>query len=434
MRRALSLGLVALVATLPLTTSCRRPKMVYTPVVIEVDGAAAAVDAVFAAASALPDVVQVHATTCRGRGHVSVSGVATDVVAAAVAGLALPDGGRATVQSPAAEVAVFVVKGADPFATRAVVDAELLPRLARVPGVERVFVQGGDRDEEVHVDLARLIAAGVTLPEVIQAAGGAASLESVIVKSVKPASTTTSEPEPAPSLVKAAPPPPVPGEVRVTLKDVADIGSFPVGPPLRRDGGIEVRVYGSADRAAVLAAAVVDDKGVSVAVLDDDSVEAVDVVLNAKADIDALRRTFAALPGVTIVELPTVVDVVIDEARAQKLGVPLTNIRTVVAAATTGTTLVRNTKNVTLRVETPSAELLSQLELQNGARLYDVATVQMVPAIARERVNRDEAVRLRLHFGVGVRKNALAAIERTTRSVGGFVERRVLDVTTCAAR
>jgi multidrug efflux pump subunit AcrB len=432
MRRALSLGLVALVATLPLTTSCRRLKLVYTPVVIEVDGAAAAVDAVYAAASALPDVVQVHATTCRGRGHVSVSGVATDVVAAAVAGLALPDGGRATVQSPAAEVAVFVVKGADPFATRAVVDAELLPRLARVPGVERVFVQGGDRDEEVHVDLARLIAAGVTLPEVIQAAGGAASLESVIVKSVKPA-TSTPETE-APSMMKAAPPPPVEGEVRVLLKDVADIGSFPVGPPLRRDGGLEVRVYGSADRAAVVAAAVVDDKGVSVAILDDDSVEAVDVVINAKADVDALRRTFAALPGVTIVELPTVVDVVIDEARAQKLGVPLTNIRTVVAAATSGTTLVRNTKNVTLRVETPSAELLSQLELQNGARLYDVATVQMVPAIARERVNRDDAVRLRLHFGVGVRKNALAAIERTTRSAGGFVERRVLDVTTCAAR
>ncbi len=334
----------------------------------------------------------------------------------------------ATTETLDDDVAVLAVRSADPFVARDFVDRALRPALSAVKDVTRVDVVGGKRQRQVLIDLRKMLAVDLTISEILFVAGGGTSLEATVAKSSVP---PQSEP-----MIKAALASPQPGELRVMLSDVADIGLFPVGEPLRRDGAVEVRVSGPPSaRDAVLAAAlkIEGPAGLEVAPLDDDSVEGVDVIVaGTPAEVDDLRRELLAIPGVRFGEEAQALHIEVDADRAQKLSVsPFAAAAVVdVAVAPGGHVLLRNTENVAVRLkgEVPP-ELLMQLVVARTAagpvRLLDVATLVATPARA-DRLDGQPAQRVRVLFDVGVRKNALAAVEQAVARRGkkAILERR----------
>jgi len=430
--RSIIIVIVAIAAVALGTSSCsgRKKKGPMGRVAVSVHAndvaAAAAALTVLEAAVRLPGIANVR-TTSNGRdGVVIIEG--SDVAALTVAlGSAvaaarprLPKDVDVDVARVDDDVAVFAVRGKDVFAARDWVEGSLRPALAVMPGVTGVVVSGGLREKQVQVDLARMLAKDVTLVDVLRAAGGGASLETTIVKSVLPASAP---PPPPPSMMKMAERPPQEGEVRVLLPEVADIGLLPVGEAGRRDGGIEVRVLGSiahtvvADPKAVIAAglAVPLPAGIEMTLLDDSSVEGVDIiVVVAGGSGEALQRELLDVPGVRLLPPRQTLSVEVDAVRAALLGVDAAEVNKVVDAALRGHTLVRNTENVVLRLKSePSPELLLQLVVgtTKGApvRLSDVATVNAEPTCS-DRIDGKPALRLRVVFDVGVRKNALTSV------------------------
>jgi multidrug efflux pump subunit AcrB len=137
-----------------------------------------------------------------------------------------------------------------------------------------------------------------------------------------------------------------------------------------------------------------------------------------------VQRIALSIPGVRLADLPTSVRVVVDAARVQQLGVrPEAVARTIRIAADDGFVLVRNTENVVLRLERAMGiELLGQLTvartLAGPVRLSDVAAIESAPGRS-DRLDGKPVQRLRVLFDVGVRKNALASLERELRGLKG---------------
>ena len=359
-------------------------------------------------------VARIRGLVCDDRGLVVVEGGADGAVAAAVRAAAPKLTSPPQVQRQANTVVVFAVRGGDPVVARAAVERALRPALERLPGVQSVDVKGGRTARRVELDLAALLRNDVTVGEVLAVVGGPATLESLVVKttsaSVSPSTLTTT--------TKTVPPPSA-GDLKLT--DIARVGTLPVGEPLRRDGAIEVRVRGSADVAAVVDAAQAVDlgDGVALAVLDDDSVESVDVIVPRGVDKDDVHRAIAAIPGVNVKGDDSAVVIDVDRARAARLGVSVDRIADVVAVALERKVVSRNTEDVEVSLAgVPSTELLSQLIVARSpagaVRLLDVTTTHVAPA-RRDRLDREDATRLAVTFDVGVRKNALAALSERLR-------------------
>ena len=370
-----------------------------------------------AAVSAVAGVNRVRSVVCADHAVVVVDGGDVgEAVRGAQAKLSAQQAPQVTQE--ANEIVVFRVGGADAFAARVAVDKLLRPALSTVPGIKSIAVRGGKTGRRVELDLASLLLRDVTVGEAVAVVGGPASLETMVVKTVTP------QPESL-SMQKAALPPAQPGDVKLT--DVARVGTLPVGEPLRRDGAVEVRVFGDAARAAVVDAAngVVFTDGVVLAVIDDDNVEEVDVIVPAAVSKDDVHRAIAAIPGVRVKDDDTALAIVVDDARVRALGVDKDAVDRVVAVAKGGLTVMRNTENVVVVLQgPPSVELLSQLVVSRTpagpVRLFDVATLSLVPA-RRERLNGQPASRLALTLAVGVRKNALASLDERLRPFAGVV-------------
>lgn len=352
-----------------------------------------------------------------GAGNADVAAAAA--VNEALAKVAMPPHVTVDVRAVADEIVVFAVRGPDPFVARKFVDAQLKGALSSVAGVVVVKVVGGKQEKQVRVDLERLMARDLTLSEVAAAAGGGASLEATVVR----------DPDAAPNdgMMKAVLPPPGPNAVLLT--DVASVGLASAGEPLRRDGAVEVRVLGSAAaRVAVLKAAlgVSAPEGITVSALDDDSIEGVDVVVvdGTAAQLQDVQRAALSIPGVRLADEPYSVRVVVDTVRAALIGVHVHDVERVAAmAAGDGLVLLRNTENVVVRLDRAMGpELLGQLVVARTpagpVRLGDVARIES-SAPRSDRLDGKPLARVRVLFDVGVRKIALASLERELRALKG---------------
>lgn len=331
-------------------------------------------------------------------------------------------------------VVVFAVRAPDAVSARTFVDAQLIAPIAQVPGVVDVQVLGGRQERQVRVDLEKMMALDVSLPEVAQAAGGGSSLLATIVRDGGVAPVLSSE--------KGVGMPP--SAAAVMLIDIASIGVASAGEPLRRDGAVEVRVYGNPSaRGAVIAAALGVQRpgGIEVSPLDDDSVEGVDVLVFAAtaASVAEVHALLLDVPGVRLPDLPQRVRVTIDEERARQLGVRASDVAQVKAiAAGDGFVLIRNTENVVLRLDRAvSVELMGQLVVSRTAagpvRLLDVARIESVSG-REDRLDGQPVQRLHVVFDVGVRKVALAALDQRLRSLAGvraIVERDDVGAGVC---
>ena len=422
---------VVVVAAVTALSACNRTApLSRARVTIKSPAAAAAVVAVEAALASLPGQRGLRSVVCGRSGVVDVnagSAAGADLAAAVQKALGpLPlkvAGGEVfpDVRALPDEVVVFAVRGADPFVARDFVDDELAGPLSKVEGVVAVKVLGGRQQRQVRVDLERMLARDVSLPELAAAAGGGASLETTVIRdpdAVKDA---------APSMMKMALPPPGPNAIR--LIDVATVGLASAGEPLRRDGAVEVRVLGApGSRAAVIKAAlaVIRPAGVDVAALDEDSIEGAGVVVvGASAEqLQQVQLALLSVPGVRLADAPVRVRVVVDEARARQLSVHPDDVERVASiAAGDGLVLMRNTENVVLRLDRAiTGELVGQLVVARTAagpvRVLDVARIELDPGRS-DRVDGKPAQRLHVVFDVGVRKNALAALDQRLRALSG---------------
>lgn len=319
---------------------------------------------------------------------------------------------KAAVDDADEDLVVFAVRGADPVVAAAFATGAFRDAVGAVGDVS-VDVASEKSEPQVHLDLARLLALDVLPLEALRAVGGASTPEAALVKSSVPR---------APSLVKAPLPAPVEGEVRVYLRDVAEFVDVNDGLG-RRDGAVSVRVKGSADRrdAVVKAAeraAAAAPAGVIVAVLDDDSVEEVEVVLRGPS-LEAAQKELLAIPGVRPGEGETRLRVVVDPVKAALLSVARADVDDLADLVDRGHVVLGNTRNTRVRFgKELTLELASQLAVARTAagavRLGDVATLTREPA-QRDLLDGEPAVTLRLLLDVGVRKNALASIEQTLR-------------------
>ncbi len=430
-------GAVVVVVVVALCSCQRAPPMTRVRVSLEGDGATAAVVVVEGAVSSLAGSRSVRSVACADAAVVEVN-AGPDAAAAvkdALAKVKLPADVFVDVRTVEDEVVVLAVRGSDPFVARTFVDAQLATPLSKVAGVVGVKVLGGRRERQVRVDLERMLARDVSLPELAQAAGGGASLEATIVRD-------QGSPPAEPTMTKGAEP--TPSSAAVKLVDVATIGPASAGEPLRRDGAVSVRVLGAAGaRAAVIkaAAAVARPAGIDVAALDDDSVESADLILIDATPEQVLQaqRTVLGIPGVHLAENPSSLQVIVDEKRALELGVSSNDVARVAAiAAGDGFVLVRNTENVVLRLERAvPLELMGQLIVARSAagpvRLLDVARIETRPARS-DRLDGKAVQRLRLSFDVGVRKRALAALDQELRSLKGvraLIERDDIGAGVC---
>ncbi|MDP2342422.1 MAG: efflux RND transporter permease subunit [Deltaproteobacteria bacterium] len=425
MRRVgpLCVGLLALVVAL----SCNRgAPMSHVRIGLKGTDAQVAVAVVERAVESVAGKASVRTVACSDAAVVSVSMGAgnADVAAAAavneaLAKVAMPPHVTVDVRAVADEIVVFAVRGPDPFVARKFVDAQLKGALSSVAGVVVVKVVGGKQEKQVRVDLERLMARDLTLSEVAAAAGGGASLEATVVR----------DPDAAPNdgMMKAVLPPPGPNAVLLT--DVASVGLASAGEPLRRDGAVEVRVLGSAAaRVAVLKAAlgVSAPEGITVSALDDDSIEGVDVVVvdGTAAQLQDVQRAALSIPGVRLADEPYSVRVVVDTVRAALIGVHVHDVERVAAmAAGDGLVLLRNTENVVVRLDRAMGpELLGQLVVARTpagpVRLGDVARIES-SAPRSDRLDGKPLARVRVLFDVGVRKIALASLERELRALKG---------------
>lgn len=372
----------------------------------------------------VPGVVHVRSVGCTTGGAAIIEGSANaTAVHAAVSAVAqaLPPGiSPLRVDTIAADVRVLSVRAADPFAARAFVDTSLLPALQALGDVG-VVVSGARREKQVRIDPERLLAADVALPEVLTTIRTASDLDKAVIKS-SPLGT-------------------------IRLRDVAVIDTGSAGEPLRKDGGVQVRVRGNASRGSAIDAAIATaplPTGVSVATLDADSVEVVtilvsregapqqqpDPVVVAAADsaVDAAWADVAAaalaIPGVHTFRRGRHLQLTLDRQRVEALGLNSSErqgLADVASIATTGlqlTTRGGGSMRVLLgTAATPEALLSTRVATRRTGttttpvRLFDVARAAFVEEQRLERVDGRSARRLRLSLDAGVRKVALADLD-----------------------
>ncbi len=397
----------------------------------EAEAVAKAVVVVEGAVARVPGVVSVRSVGCASGGVVVVehSGGTTVAPTTAVhealtaAASTLPVGiSPLRVMGLGDDLRLLSVRGADPFVARAFVDSDLLARLQAVAGVSEVLVSGGRRERQLRLDPERLLAADIGLPEVLTAIRTASDLDKAVLKFGA-------------------------GGAQVLLRElsVTEIGS--AGEPVRKDGGVEVRVRGAAASAGAvddIISSVVVPSSLSMAVLDASSVEVVtvlvardsgdlqqqgDPVVAAAADsaVDAAFADVAAaslaIPGVHTFRRGRSLQLTLDRQRLNSLGLnsnERAGLADVVAVATSGLEL--QTAQGPLRVllgtaATPEALLRTRVANRrvNGVnqpvRLFDVARAAFIEEQRAERVDLRPARRLRLSFDAGVRKRALADLD-----------------------
>jgi multidrug efflux pump subunit AcrB len=353
-----------------------------------------------------PELVSggLRSSSCPRGGAVLLSTSAPATNAAANARAAL-DVARTTGRIPAGVVldvsarseviAHFAVRGIDPFVARAAVDAVLLPALRSVGGADAFEVHGGRREQRVALDPERLLAAEVALPEVLSAVRSASALDKIVLKES-------------------------PG---VRLVDVATVGSVSAGEPLRRDGALEIVVRGTrrARRSMLdVLQRVTLPAGVVAVALDEASDEVVAVRIRGATpdDIDDLRRTLLAIPGVrtaTSVAAPTFV---VDKDAARARGVDPGSLGPLVRLADDGVVVDGPdgpVRIVVAQAATPEALLslvVAQRTPEQGGpvRLFDVARVAAGLTERTDRLDRHPAVRLLLRFDVGARRSGLTEV------------------------
>lgn len=412
-------------------------------VLLRVDAAeAAAVDDVVRlgerAVAALPGVISVRTVACPVGAGLLVS-LRQDAVGDDPARAALDAVEAARSEAPAEvramrlhsealapDIAVIAVKrdAAHPdtgaVALRQWTDTVLVPWLEQVPGVYAVAVSGGAVERQVQLDPERLLAAGVTVPEVLAAVASASSLDKAVVKSR--------------------------GSLNIRVGDVATVQETPAGEPLRRDGGIEVIVRGVAATGAIAAAlraatSATPPPGRAV-LLDADSVEVLHVLVSRKggpltaevrAAVDAATDDVAAaalsVPGVHAFRRPRRLALTLDRRRLERAGFDartLDDATRVSQVATTG--LMVKTSGGEVRVvlgtvATPEALMRTTVGTRQTSsgpqpvRLFDVARATMVEEDRRDRVDYKEARRLRLSIDVGARATALRALDERLSAI-----------------
>jgi multidrug efflux pump subunit AcrB len=386
----------------------------------------------------VPGLQRVRSVGCAGGGAVLVHLAGDDGLAAggldpaavvhgtiAAAKLALPAGsGPATVRSLHDDLALLTVHGDDIFAARAWVDETLVPAVKAVGGVYDVAVMGGRTELQLRVDPERLIAADVSVAEVLAAAKAASDLDKAEVKRL-------------------------PGDVTISLRDVARLEEAPAGEKLRKDGGIEVRVRGHrAARASVrrVLKDLAPPAGTRFALLDGHSVETVtllvarrgrggaaeanDVASAADAAVDAAFADVAAaalsVPGIHTFRRERRLQLTLDRERLTARGFTAAEAAAaadVATAATTGLMVksVRGPLRVVLgAVSTPEALMRTRvLTTRDGqaVRLFDVTRATLAEEQRRERLELHDARRLRLSFDAGVRQRALPQLEARLEAI-----------------
>jgi len=404
----------------------------------EADAVPAALVALERTMLATPGLQRIRSVGCAGGGAVLVHLDGDDGLAAGgldpaavvhgtidTAKLALPAGsGPATVRALHDDLALLTVHGADVFATRAWIDDTLVPAVKAVGGVYDVAVSGGRTEPRLQVDPERLIAADVSVAEVLAAAKAASDLDKAEVKRL-------------------------PGDVTIFLRDVARFEEAPAGEKLRKDGGIEVRVRGHRTaRAAARRAlkALTPPEGIQAAILDGHSVETVTVLVArrgrggaaeaadaaaaAEAAVNAAFADVAAaalsVPGVHTFRRGRSLQLTLDRERLTGRGFTAAEASAVADVATAATTglMVKSARGplrvVLGAVSTPEA-LMQTRVLTTGAghavRLFDVARATLAEEQRRERLELHDARRLRLSFDAGVRQRALPELEARLEAI-----------------
>jgi multidrug efflux pump subunit AcrB len=313
----------------------------------------------------------------------------------------------------------------DIFATRAWIESVLRPRLMAVDGVSDVAVVGGRTELQLRIDPERLLAADISIAEVLTAIKIASDLRKAELKRL-------------------------PGDVTIFLRDVAVIEQAPVGEPLRRDGGISVRVRGAreaTDAVAHAIAALPPPSTIRLAVLDGDSTETVNVLVVRKggasdvADdaavavaeraVDAAFADVAAaalsVPGVHSFRRGRRLQLTLDRERFAARGFSTTEAAAAadIAAVTTSGLVVLSARGP-LRVvlaapSTPEALMQTRvLTTASGQvlRLFDIARAALTEEQRREQLDGRVARRLRLSLDAGARTRALAELDARLEAIG----------------
>ena len=426
-----SLSLTALLSACPqLSRGPETTRVVVSLRAAEAEAVGKAVVVVEGAVAKVKGVRSVRSVGCASGGVVVVEGAAgADPVTAVHEALsaqaaALPVGiSPLRVTGLAHDVRLLSVRGADPFTARAFVDTQLLAALKAVPGVSDVIVSGGRRERQLRIDPERLLAADISLPEVLTSIRTASDLDKTVIKLTADGA-------------------------RILLRDVSVTETGSAGEPVRKDGGVEVRIRGDHNSGGEIDDVIeaVDVPGtLFVASLDADSVEVVtllvsrdsgdlqqqqgDPVVAAAADnaVDAAYSDVAAaalgIPGVHTFRRGRSLQLTLDRKRLDALGLSSGEraaLADVTAIATSG--LVIETRQGPLRVllgtaATPEALLSTRVASRRvgidtvPVRLFDVARAAFIEEQRSERVDLRPARRLRLSFDVGVRKPALADLD-----------------------
>lgn len=404
----------------------------------EADAVPAGLAALERTLHSVPGLQRVRSVGCAGGGAVLVHLAVDDGLAANgldpaalvhgtidAAKLALPAGsGPAAVRALHDDLALLTVHGDDVFAARAWVDDTLVPAVKGVGGVYDVAIVGGRTERQLRLDPERLIAADVSVAEVLAAVKAASDLDKAEVKRL-------------------------PGDVTIFLRDVARLEDAPAGEKLRKDGGIEVRVRGhraarSSARRAIKALA--PPAGLQVAVLDGHSIETVTLLVArrgrggaaedaaaavaADAAVNAAFADVAAaalsVPGVHTYRRGRALQLTLDRERLTARGFTAAEasaVADVATAATTGLTVksARGPLKVVLgAVSTPEALMRTRVlttSAGHAVRLFDVARATLAEEQRRERLELHDARRLHLSFDAGVRQRALPELEARLEAI-----------------
>lgn len=384
--------------------------------------------------SAKPGVTRIRSVGCSDGGaivaHVALPddarshGSAASVAAAAAFREALDDVvPGATISSTPLhdELATLAIHATDDdvFAARTWIDTVLVPTIAPIAGVTDVAVSGGRTELQLRVDPERLLAADISLAEVLAATKAASDLHKAEVKRL-------------------------PGDVTIFLRDVAVIEKAPTFEPLRRDGGISVRIRGHRHATSAVDDAVArlsPPSTIRLAVLDGHSTETVTLLIMGKGaphgvDVDdtaaaaadsAVDAAFAdvaaaalSVPGVHSFRRGRRLQLTLDRERVADRGFATDDVdaaAAIAAAATSG--LVVHSGRGPLRVvlaaaSTPEALMQTRvLTTTNGRvmRLFDIARATLAEEQRQERLDGRDARRIRLSIDVGARTRALAELD-----------------------
>lgn len=414
------------------TSSPQPTRVVVSLRAAEAPAVTAALNAIERAVATTPGLVAVRSVGCTTGGAVVVE-TATSVTSAsatqaavhtalsAIASTLPPGVSDVKVQALGDDVRLLSVRADDPFVARRFVDDSLLPAIRAISGVVEVRISGGRREPQLAIDPERLLAADVSLPEVLTTLRTASDLDKAVIKS-SPAGV-------------------------VHLRDVATQQDASAAEPLRKDGGVEVRIRGALSSTGAVDAAIAAvpvPRGIAVKSLDNDSVEVVTVLVardargqaqgndpaaDAVADgaVDAAFADVAAaalsIPGIHTFRRGRSLQLTLDPQRVAALGLGTPERRAladVTALATDG--LVVPTKTGPVRAllgaaATPEALLRTRVATRktadgtDGVALFDVARAAFVEEQRHERLDFRPARRLRLSFDAGVRKPALAELD-----------------------